>query len=219
MCQCCYTRKFKHFLVVFVFIAITTSFICYKYVPHHYFTDPCFASDELIHDLRFVIQKFDECAQKENITYWVDFGTLLGAVRHHDVIPWDSDADVSILYEDRYKIDNCKQWLKNDYGMNLNSLAGFYGQATLDVFRWVLKDDRYVVDGAHETGNAFMDDYYSFPASDLFPLTRIPFNDFAVNAPAHPVAFAKMRYGPTCMAIGMPYKVRCLWEYWFKFFK
>jgi lipopolysaccharide cholinephosphotransferase len=42
--------------------------------------------------------------QSNNLTYWIDGGTLLGSVRHSGFIPWDDDLDVCLPYSDYTKL-------------------------------------------------------------------------------------------------------------------
>lgn len=48
---------------------------------------------ERVDFLKNIIHVFD----KNNIDYWLEFGTLLGAIRDRKLIPWDSDIDIGVF--------------------------------------------------------------------------------------------------------------------------
>ena len=58
--------------------------------------------------------KLDEVCEKHGLTYYLAYGTCLGAVRHKGFIPWDSDIDILMPIEDARKLPD----LQSEFGEN-----------------------------------------------------------------------------------------------------
>jgi lipopolysaccharide cholinephosphotransferase len=91
------------------------------------------------------LKLFDFLCRKYDLKYWLDFGTLLGAIRHKGFIPWDDDIDVGMPRQDYNKVIPLLEKELNNLGFNINlgengcispiiriKKEGYYGQ--IDIF-------------------------------------------------------------------------------------
>ena len=47
-----------------------------------------------------LLKELDYVCRQNGLKYWLDFGSLLGAIRHKGYIPWDDDIDVGMMRND-----------------------------------------------------------------------------------------------------------------------
>ncbi|MCE5316467.1 MAG: LicD family protein [Parachlamydia sp.] len=118
-------------------------------------TDPCHAG--LFYDM---LMKTSRILKQNNIPFWATCGTLLGAIRHQGMIPWDDDIDIAIFEKDVPALLELKDTLES-YGLELCFHPRF------EFYKICLKDGPRIIDENGETCP------WSFPFLDIFPLKEV----------------------------------------------
>lgn len=65
-----------------------------------------------------MLSDFDQLCKDNSITYFADFGTLLGAVRHNGFIPWDDDIDITMTRNNYNKLLKVVDKLPANYSLH-----------------------------------------------------------------------------------------------------
>lgn len=171
--------------------------------------------DNVAREMKHLLKSFALACGEHGLVFWASGGTLLGALRHGGIIPWDDDADVHMLRsalpvlrsdafeatlssmclcaskllfgrQDVLKIGRCGARPLLDVFF-VDEVDGVWGRCATSV------DDPTcgVVDPAKKEVFASLD--------ALFPLVEVPFEDMTIPVPREALTFVERQYGAGAM--------------------
>ena len=113
-----------------------------------------------------ILKEVDRVCKKHNILYWLDSGSMLGAVRHHGFIPWDDDLDIAMFRDDYNRFcEIAPQELKSGYFLQTRKTDPEYPL----FFAKVRKDNTFIDEKSfrklHINKGIFI---------DIFPVDKMP---------------------------------------------
>jgi lipopolysaccharide cholinephosphotransferase len=164
-----------------------------------------------------LMQQVDGLLKNNHVPYWATCGTLLGAIRHGGLIPWDDDLDICILDQDEKKLmemqldelglaihhywkDFYKIYKKDGAPIADSKKPGEilpFRYPFVDVFVVTLDrnkehEDVYV----HKSNNFyFVFNNERFTYAQIANLSHVPFGPMMIPIPANPEQFLNAAYG------------------------
>lgn len=111
----------------------------------------------------------DDICQRHGIEYWLDGGTLLGAVRHKGFIPWDDDIDIAMMRDDYDRfVEIVESELSDDlFFQTPENDPGFMNMITPVKIR----DLKSLIFEGYENGS---EPYHQGLFVDIFPYDHLP---------------------------------------------
>jgi hypothetical protein len=157
----------------------------------------------------------DEILFNAGVDYCVMFGTLLGLLRHDDIIPWDDDLDIIIFDTDKFEKTCRHQFEDRGYVVydDMRILDGgkrrcgyrIYSERGIPIpgqswkFPWLGVWEPQI----SKNIMTLPPEEISYAVDDFFPLERRAFLDFTVSVPRLSEKIVKQYYGSDCMQICM----------------
>ena len=85
--------------------------------------------------------------KNNNIVYWLDASSLLGAVRHEDFIPWDDEIDLGMMRKDYINFNQIIEKEISNYGLDDVLSVEFENNGNLNPFtRIIIKSNLIIND-------------------------------------------------------------------------
>jgi len=145
---------------------------------------------------------------KHGVEYWIFAGTMLGAVRHKGLIPWDDDIDVEVFLDQKELILSLRPVFEDagyvlfeeNYGLfrvfsqNGTSLPGYkYKFPYLDIFFVVEKNEKIYF---HlPTWRRRQGEPIYITKKELYPLKEYVFGEITLYGPNDPINHFIYSYG------------------------
>ncbi|CAH1995876.1 unnamed protein product [Acanthoscelides obtectus] len=169
-----------------------------SYLYEKKWTPPCCLSN-LRKTARYTFGILDE----SGIRYWLEAGSLLGAMRSGDILPWDHDVDVGFVRED---LTRC-HWLKQAKDRPVIDNKGFLWEKATEGnyyhvhFSRTNKIHVNLFPFYSKNGTMVRDSWFTshrnmeFPENFLHPMSSIDFVGRSVPSPNNIRDFLEMKYG------------------------
>ncbi|XVN40466.1 MAG: LicD family protein [Rickettsia endosymbiont of Argas persicus] len=135
-------------------------------------------------ELYQLMKDVHEIFVKDNITYWIEGGTLLGAVRHQGLIPFDDDLDIGIMHEDEIKLHKIlPQFEKFGYSVSYKIAYNICAKVCIDIFVFHKDLDKFIHTNLN-VRNKYPNDF--FYEDELYPLKKYKFGSLEIYGPHNP---------------------------------
>ncbi|GFS25333.1 fukutin-related protein-like [Elysia marginata] len=172
-----------------------------RYLYEGRWTPPC-----CLRALRETAAHVFSVLEKCGVRYWLEGGTLLGAARLGDIIPWDYDVDIGIYKEDITKCQLLQHasegpeaviddqefvWERANEGDFLRVQYSETNHLHVDIYPFYPKDGVMTKDTWFATHRQDVE----FSESFLKPLAKINFTGRMVSAPNNVKKFLEYKFG------------------------
>ena len=170
-----------------------------------------FMSEQDRADLIHILLVFKRIMDPTGLIYWLDYGTLLGAWRWGNPLPWDHDADIGYMAGQWHLLQEQAPAFAAE-GMEFNIFRVGYGAVYLDLYPWIERDGAMVytehIDYQPGFLKAISDHSDIFPSQWINPLAEIAFAGEYFKCPNQVETLLRKRYGN--IDILVPHRVKAL---------